>query len=224
MEHWLLFHIYEAFFAEHQHPLIYTTEYDRGGFDIAIGVNAHIREFQLKVVAKNAKTRSWEVHRSLIRPTIDHLGPYGFLAEGFAAGREGGVILMVVDARPSRIEQVQLHYCDINTLAYRFISGRSDETPNGPILTGLQRDPFESKPLKLRRTHFLHMHSVATLLEFAGFPIGSGRRHNIPHAVLTTAKRCFAPNPGEGYLPPGETSAAHLTRMIDPLLARGSAS
>ena len=177
MEHWLCSKIYEACFARQLRPLIYTTEYDRGGFDLAVGMETMIREFQLKVRAQGAKTRDWDISYPLLWPKIDELEDYCILAEGAAfAGRMGGVIMMEVSANPRHLKSVDLYYCDISVLAFRHLRGQRQDQAASRLYRLFQQ------PLKLHRasskgritipkTCFVRVPSVASLLTLAGFPL-----------------------------------------------------
>jgi hypothetical protein len=177
MEHWLCHKIYEACFARSIRPLIYTTEYDRGGFDLALGIETMIREFQLKVCAHRSKTRDWDISASLLSPRIDDLEAYCILAEGNAyAGRMGGVIMMEVSADSLHLTKVDLYYCDISVLAFRHLRGKREDRAASKLYQLFQR-PLDlhraaaKGQVKIPKSCFVKVPSVASLLTLAGFPL-----------------------------------------------------
>lgn len=176
MEHWLCCKIYEACFARGVHPLLYNTEYDRGGFDLAVGVGSEFREFQLKVVVAGGKRKRWHVTSSLLCPKIDLLDEFTVLAEGRAYGRMGGVILMEVEADECVVKRVRLFYCDITMLAFRHMrQKRGDEAASRLFelfQRPLSRADHESKgKIALPKSCFIEVPSVASLLTLAGLPL-----------------------------------------------------
>lgn len=193
MEHWLCSKIYEACFARHIRPLIYTTEYDRGGFDLAVGIGSEFCEFQLKVVAKKARTRKWKIDYTLLWPRIDMLEDFCILAEGNAfAGRMGGVILMEVDANAEQIKDVRLFYCDIGVLAFRNLRQGPSDAPASQLYRLLQtplkvhKEAEKGKKIVIPKSCFLEMPSVASLLTLAGLPLDEFG--SFPHEVRTSVR------------------------------------
>jgi hypothetical protein len=177
MEHWICYKIYEACFARSIRPLIYTTEYDRGGFDLAVGIGTTIREFQLKVLAHRGKTPGWDISYSLLWPKIDDLEAYGILPEGNAhAGRMGGVIMMEVSTDARHLTDVDLYYCDIGVLAFRHLRAQRQDQAASKLYQLFQK-PLELHKastkghIRIPKTCFVKVPSVASLLTLAGFPL-----------------------------------------------------
>ncbi len=175
MEHWLCYQIYEACFARHLLPLIYTTEYDRGGFDLAVGIGNTLREFQLKVLAYRGKTPGWDISYPLLWPKIDDLEAYGIIPEGNAySGRMGGVIMMEVSTDALHLTKVDLYYCDIGVLAFRHLRGRKEDRAASKLYRLFQRllelhRASAKGQIKVSKSCFVKVESVAALLSLAGF-------------------------------------------------------
>jgi hypothetical protein len=209
MEHWLCHKIYEACFARSIRPLIYTTEYDRGGFDIAVGVGTSIREFQLKVMAENASTREWHISSTLLWPRIDMLDAFCILSEGNAyAGRMGGVILMEVAADDCQITKVDMYYCDIAVLAFRYLRNGPDDQAARQMYEVLQRpltlntDSSRGR-ISISRSCFVRLPSVASVLTLAGLPLDNmlPMRHMVRESFrpIVSGRDYDAREPGESW-------------------------
>ena len=211
MEHWLCHKIYEACFARSIRPLIYTTEYDRGGFDIAVGVETTIREFQLKVMAGNASTREWKISSTLLWPRIDMLDAFCILSEGNAyAGRMGGVILMEVSADDNHITKVDLFYCDIAVLAFRYLRNGPDDQAARQLYEIFQRPlslNAESNRgrIPISKACFIRLPSVASVLNLAGLPLDNmlSFRHMVRQSFrpILTNRDYNTREPGEHWYP-----------------------
>ena len=103
--------------ANHDYHLqTYYSDVDHDGFDIIFDDRHTVRKVQLKTVSHSATTKSWEIHRSVLRPTRDNWERLGFFHKGPAheteCGVEGGVILMRFDGSNPALP-VAYEYTDI---------------------------------------------------------------------------------------------------------------
>lgn len=194
MEHWLIHEVYKAFCSSGQPPLVYRTEYDRGGFDIAVGHFQFYREFQLKVKAKSAKTPKWEIDRLLMLPPLDgdlH-EQIGFLNHGLTAGRGGGVILMEVDVNACNELTVDLHYCDAFTLVFQAMNDPDRDASWHRVLSRLQSEhktTERSQKLSIKKSCFLKVKSVCDLLKITGFRALDSENRSLREYVRSCYRR-----------------------------------
>lgn len=84
----------------------YTPEVDQLGFDIIFDDQERLAKIQLKTVMKGTPTRSWAIHKSLLRPTPNLCEELGFEPSPTGTGYGGGILLMEVAAK----EQFTIRY------------------------------------------------------------------------------------------------------------------
>lgn len=145
----LLFDIKLAAAKYEYHLLTYYSDVDHDGFDIIFDDRHTVRKVQLKTVASTASTKSWDIHRSILRPERSNWERLGFFHRGPAhetdCGVEGGVILMRYDANKPDLP-VTYHYTDIYVITaialqhvprhhtvYTAAANLRSELPNGGL-------------------------------------------------------------------------------------------
>jgi hypothetical protein len=90
---------------------IYLPEVDKDGFDIILDDQDSLTKIQLKTVMKNAPTTSWNIHKTLLRPSYLYCEQLGFESSPTGTGYQGGIILIEIDAGNGL--QVKYYYTDI---------------------------------------------------------------------------------------------------------------
>jgi hypothetical protein len=76
---------------------VFAPEVDRDGFDVLLDDGDIDRRFQLKTVLKTAGTASWNIHKRLLRPSLQYAQVLGFSQSPDGIGLEGGFILIEID-------------------------------------------------------------------------------------------------------------------------------
>ncbi len=90
---------------------LYLPEVDKDGFDIILDDQTILTKLQLKTVMKSAGTTSWDIHKSLLRPSEQYFDQLGFEASQTGTGYQGGIILIEINTN-NRLE-VEYYYTDI---------------------------------------------------------------------------------------------------------------
>ena len=99
----LLYDLKLAAFDRGYHLLTYYTDVDHDGFDVILDDRDNLRKTQLKTVASDSGTKSWGIHRSILRPVPNNFEPLGFNYDVNNPnwGVEGGVILIDYEPKGS---------------------------------------------------------------------------------------------------------------------------
>jgi hypothetical protein len=92
---------------------IYTPEVDKDGFDIIFDDQDLLTKVQLKTVMAKAKTNSWDIHKTLLRPDPYICEQLGFEPSPSGSGCQGGVILIEIEDSDENNFQVRYYYTDI---------------------------------------------------------------------------------------------------------------
>lgn len=90
---------------------LYLPEVDKDGFDIILDDQSSLKKIQLKTVMASAKTTSWNIHKSLLRPTENYCNQLGFEASPTGTGYQGGIILIEINTEHGLA--VEYYYTDI---------------------------------------------------------------------------------------------------------------
>ena len=90
---------------------LYLPEVDKDGFDIILDDQDSLTKLQLKTVMKKAPTTSWNIHKSLLRPSELYCEQLGFESSPTGTGYQGGIILIEVDGKNGL--DVDYYYTDI---------------------------------------------------------------------------------------------------------------
>lgn len=90
---------------------LYLPEVDKDGFDIILDDQDSLTKLQLKTVMKKAPTVSWDIHKTLLRPSYLYCEQLGFESSPTGTGYQGGIILIEVDAENGL--KVDYYYTDI---------------------------------------------------------------------------------------------------------------
>ena len=80
---------------------------DHDGFDLIFDDQDTIKKTQLKTVDSKAGTGQWDIHKRILRPSIEHLDKLGFESSPVGEGVEGGFILMQFD---TSVSDLAVHY------------------------------------------------------------------------------------------------------------------
>lgn len=116
--HRLLYDLKLATIAARGYALLtYTSNVDHDGFDVILDDRDHLKKIQLKASARWAKTASWDIHRTIIRPKPMVMERLGFEVSP-NCGVEGGVVLIDfdVDEKTSSVD-VKYWFADIYTIS-----------------------------------------------------------------------------------------------------------
>lgn len=90
---------------------LYLPEVDKDGFDIILDDQDNLIKLQLKTVMKSASTKSWDIHKSLLRPSAHYCEELGFEFSPTGTGYQGGVILIEITAEDGL--ETEYYYTDI---------------------------------------------------------------------------------------------------------------
>lgn len=72
----------------------YFDNVDHDGFDVIFDDQDYLKKVQLKTVGATSATSAWEIHKRLLRPSLQNADGLGFEPSPEGLGTEGGVILM----------------------------------------------------------------------------------------------------------------------------------
>lgn len=72
----------------------YFDNVDHDGFDVIFDDKDYIKKIQVKTVQKKGTTKTWAVHKRLLRPSWGLVEKLGFESSAFGEGSEGGVVLI----------------------------------------------------------------------------------------------------------------------------------
>jgi hypothetical protein len=110
----LLYDLKLAAFVRGYHLLTYYSDVDHDGFDVVLDDRDYVRKIQLKTVARDACTQSWDIHRSIIRPIAPNFEALGFNFDVNNPnwGVEGGVVLIDYEPQGEAID-VRYYFTDI---------------------------------------------------------------------------------------------------------------
>lgn len=89
----------------------YIPEVDKDGFDIILDDQDSLTKIQLKSVMKSARSASWNIHKSLLRPDPLYCEQMGFEPSATGSGYQGGVILLEINLENGL--EVDYFYTDI---------------------------------------------------------------------------------------------------------------
>lgn len=112
--HKLVFDCRLAFAKKNCRLQVLTGEVDHNGFDILFDDGDFSKRFQVKAVY--GKTASWEIHKRLLRPTMDTADYFGYECSPEGIGICGGVILQKLDLDKSGELTVRYLYTDLDIL------------------------------------------------------------------------------------------------------------
>ena len=111
--HFLLADLKFAATQSDYHLLTYTTPVDHDGFDIIFDNRDHLIKIQVKTKRKSAGTRSWEIHKRLLRNQKFLCEVYSEEYSPETEGLSGGVILMEFDETQEEYPEIEYWYSDI---------------------------------------------------------------------------------------------------------------
>lgn len=72
----------------------YFDDVDHDGFDVILDDQDSIKKIQVKSVGADNATRTWEIHKTILRPSLGMSDKLGFEASPEGIGVEGGVVLI----------------------------------------------------------------------------------------------------------------------------------
>ena len=114
MMHKLVFDCRLAFAKRNSRLQVLTGEVDHDGFDIVFDDGDTWKRFQVKAVY--GRTASWEIHKRLLRPTMETADVFGYECSPEGVGIFGGVILQKLDVDKSGELTVKYFYTDLDIL------------------------------------------------------------------------------------------------------------
>lgn len=95
--------------------LVYTSRVDNDGFDIILDDRDTVRRVQVKSKMKSGSAAKWKIRKSMLRPSRDYVGDFGFSPDPGGEGVMGGVILMEVAPHESTID-ITYRYTDLRVI------------------------------------------------------------------------------------------------------------
>ena len=175
--HDLLHRIYHECAIAQRNVHIYQPEIDVSGFDIVLDDLSNTLRFQLKSKLADAKTRRWNIHKTLLRPNLACLNSLPFSPDSGGAGYMGGVILICADLQGDEIKYSYL-YTDALVICamHEGIHGPSWAAGKKVIedtFEELTQRDFQAGMMELPQTAFWRFASLKCLLEFAGLNVDS---------------------------------------------------
>jgi hypothetical protein len=90
----------------------YYDDVDHGGFDLIFDDQDTIKKTQVKTVDLKAGTGQWDIHKRILRPSLEHIDKLGFEPSAAGEGVEGGFILMQFDTSVPGVA-VRYFYTDL---------------------------------------------------------------------------------------------------------------
>lgn len=94
----------------------YFDNVDHDGFDVIFDDQDTLKKIQVKTLRKGASTKSWKIHKGILRPTIGMTDKYGFEASPEGIGVNGGCILMEYCDNQSGELEIDYFYTDLSVL------------------------------------------------------------------------------------------------------------
>src|SRR6266404_8087766 len=145
-------------------------EVDHDGFDIVFDDGEYLKRFQVKTVY--GKTTSWDIHKSLLRPSPESADYLGF-QDPISYGVGGGVILQKLNVTPQETIAVNYLYTDLNIIrAFDLEIIKREHVGSQRAIEGifeaLKRGPSDGK-INLAEGAFLEAKGSRELLALAGF-------------------------------------------------------
>jgi hypothetical protein len=139
---------------------------DKNGYDLLIKHGRNMKAFQLKTVAKSAKTSYWNINKKFLRP--DNLRDGSLILSNFSAdlaGLGGGVIIMEYDFDTNSELKLEYYYFDYQIL-YFFQKGLFRWSINNASYCELVTSIFEEgkKPFKLQKSLLYKTNGIRDLL------------------------------------------------------------
>lgn len=132
---------------------------DKNGYDLIIKHGRNLKAFQLKTVAKTAKTKSWEINKKFLRP--DSLRDGSIIVSNFSAdlaGLGGGVIVIEYEIDENSELKFDYYYFDYQILYFfqqRLFNWAIKNQTYYDVVTSLfeeNRNPFMLKRSLLYKT------------------------------------------------------------------------
>lgn len=90
----------------------YYDDVDHDGFDLIFDDQDTVKKTQVKTVDLKAGTGQWDIHKRILRPSLEHLDKLGFESSPEGEGVEGGFILMQFDTSVPGVA-VRYFYTDL---------------------------------------------------------------------------------------------------------------
>ena len=90
----------------------YFDEVDHDGFDVIFDDQDSIKKIQVKSVGANNATRSWKIHKTILRPSLGMSDKLGFEASPEGIGVEGGVVLIEYKVQGGKL-LAKYYYTDV---------------------------------------------------------------------------------------------------------------
>lgn len=117
---------YRLFYEIKKHGLASGVDYelfppviDKNGYDLLIKHGRNVKAFQIKTVAKTAKTSWWAINKKFLRP--DNLRDGGLIINDFKAGLDGlggGVIVVEYEVDDNEELKLEYYYFDYQILYF----------------------------------------------------------------------------------------------------------
>lgn len=154
--------------AEKYNLLVYIPTVDSDGFDLILDDREGLLPLQLKSVNSNSKTKSWEIHRELLRPKPGEEEWFGLEPSPNGTGRGGGVLLIDCKATKSGAVEIDYSYTDMRILmAFRLgLIKASQVKASGNLFRRLTAEP--SGKIRVPRGVFIKVRSPQHLLALMG--------------------------------------------------------
>ena len=187
-KHRFLYDVQLAFLSRGKSILYYESDYDKDGFDLLfdnLGTQKHI---QMKSILSSSKRSTFDVHRSLLRPSINELNNFPLAHDSFGVGYGGGVVLIEANVN-AEIVSIKYKYCDglILTAFHAGYFKYSSKIKQNSVIKAFERfqDPKAiGGTVTLTKSCFIEFKNVSALFNYLGLGgYGDVGHYNLMRAV-----------------------------------------
>ena len=170
LKHKFLYDVQLSFLTRGQQILYYESDYDVDGFDLLFDNLGSQKHVQMKSVLSSSTTNRFSIHRTLLRPKIEHLNYYPLSPDGFGAGYGGGVVLIEAHVNKDNLE-VSYKYCDgliLTAFATGYFRYKNISKQNAVLRTfnEFQNPQKIGGQISLSKSCFIEFKSIISLFDY----------------------------------------------------------
>lgn len=149
----------------------YFDDVDHDGFDVIFDDQDYIKKIQVKSVHKSGNTKSWDIHKRMLRPSLQWLDMLGFESSPAGEGSEGGVVLISFSDEEGEI-RADYYYSDVFVLLLFYVgavkrrNGKSQKAIDDILVSW--RQGIGSERVRVPRAAFLKAKDASSLLSLMG--------------------------------------------------------
>lgn len=162
----------------------YFDDVDHDGFDVIFDDQDTLIKVQVKTVERGASTRSWNIHKRILRPQPHMTERLGFPASADGDGSQGGVIVIEFNEEHGTLA-ANYYYTDLFILrAFEIgVLQRTHAASRAAVTACVHawQHPDEKVVVKVPRAAFLRARNPSSLLALMG--LHSDDDHNWKHLM-----------------------------------------